>query len=342
MDAQRITIEDVAQRAGVTKSTVSNALNERPGVSEATRQRIRHIAAELGWQPSSAARSLSMQRSGMIGMVLARPARMLGVEPFFMEFISGIEDILATRDIGLVLEVASSFDAETAVYRRWWAGRRVDGVIIMDRSFEDPRIDAVRQIGIPAVFVTNHEESTGLTHVWTDDSQAMTDAVRYLIRLGHRQIARVAGNPAFRHIAARDDAMRRLLAEAGLSAPQIVSTDFSGELGAAATRALLTGQEPPTAVIYDNDVMAVAGLGVASELGVAVPEELSLLAWDDSALCEITRPPLSAMHRDVAAFGSTTAELLLQLIDGEPVDSREGPHAVLTPRGTTARPPSLG
>jgi DNA-binding LacI/PurR family transcriptional regulator len=128
-------------------------------------------------------------------------------------------------------------------------------------------------------------------------------------------------------------------ADAGIAPPVVIDTDFSGEAGARATRTLLSAPEPPTAIIYDNDIMAVAGLGVAAELGIAVPGELSLLAWDDSALCEITHPPLSAMHRDVQALGATATALLLRLIDEGEVDGVEGSRAVLQPRGSTARPP---
>ncbi len=337
MTEARVTIADVAARAGLTKGAVSNALNDRPGVSEATRLRVRDIAHELGWIPSQAARALSLSRADSIGLVLARPARMLGVEPFFMEFIAGIEDYIASRGIALTLQVAESQEGEVATYEKWWAQRRVDGVIVVDRSFDDPRIKALERIGIPTVYVTNHEGSESIAHVWTDDRRAMTDAARYLLRLGHRRLARVAGLSSFTHIAIRNETMLAVAAEAGLPEPFIIETDFSGEQGAIATRTLLSATDAPTAIVYYNDIMAIAGLGVAAELGVSVPSELSLLAWDDSSLCQITRPALSAMHRDVPMLGSMAAELLLDIVAGRAAESREGPHAVLYPRASTAR-----
>ncbi|HEY0260765.1 MAG TPA: LacI family DNA-binding transcriptional regulator [Lacisediminihabitans sp.] len=335
-----VTINDIARKAGLSKGAVSYALNNKPGVSEETRRRVLDIARELGWTPNVAARSLSRSRAGSVGLVLVRPARMLGAEPFFMEFISGIEEVIAARDVALTLHVVQNPHSEIATYEKWWAERRVDGVIVVDRTVQDRRIEALRRIGIPTVYVTNHEESEGLPHIWTDDVRATAEAVRYLIGLGHRRLARVSGMPEFTHIGVRNETMLRVAAENGLETPRIVTTDFSGEDGARATRSLLGSDNPPTAIVFDNDIMAVAGLGVAAELGIAVPQELSLLAWDDSSLCQVTHPALSAMHRDVPRMGSMAADLLLELIDGGPGTSREGPRAVLLPRASTGPAPA--
>src|SRR3569833_2629831 len=124
---KRPTIADSAQRAGVTKSTVSFALNGRPGVSDATRARILRIAQEMGWQPSRPARALSGGRSGVLGLLVDRPARTLGVEPFFMQLISGMEGVLSSRDIALMLQVTDVPAALEATFRSWWAERRVGG-----------------------------------------------------------------------------------------------------------------------------------------------------------------------------------------------------------------------
>ena len=264
---------------------------------------------------------------------------MLGLEPFYMEFISGVEEVIAAEGIALMLHVVDRPGAEIAAYEKWWAQRRVDGVLLVDLALNDPRVAAVQELEIPAVCVSSGDAAGGLPFVSTDDGRAMRDAVRYLIRLGHRRVARVGGIPALSHTVARDQAFLEVAAQAGLTQHRIIDTDFSGEAGARATRALLMQSEPPTAIVYDNDVMAVAGLGVAAELGVSVPGELSLLAWDDSPLCEITHPPLSAMRRDVPALGAAAAQMLLAIVDGGEGGSREGPLPALFPRGSTAPPP---
>ncbi len=331
-----MTIGDIAERAGVSKGAVSYALNGRPGVSDATRANVLAIATELGWSASHAARSLSTSRADAIGLVLARPARLLGIEPFYMEFIAGIEEVLAPLGVSLMLHVVPGPREELEAYRRWWAQGRVDGVLLVDLTVDDPRPAEVRRIGIPAVSVSSSEAAVGLPHIWTDDASAMREAVAHLVGLGHRAIARVGGIRSLAHVRVRDEAFLAAAAAAGLPEPTIVETDFTGEAGADATRRLLRDERPPTAIVYDNDIMAVAGLGVAGELGVTVPGQLSIIAWDDSPICEITNPPLSAMRRDVQALGAAATRMLLRVIAGEDVAPERGPSPSLLPRGSTA------
>src|SRR3954471_22991993 len=150
MTHARVTIADIAARAGVSKGAVSYALNGRPGLSEATRARILAIADEMGWYPNRAPRALSAARADACGLVLARPAKILGLEPFFMDFISGVESELAARSQALTLQLVRDVEEEVGVYRRWWSERRVDGVLMVDPRVEDPRADALVQIGLPA------------------------------------------------------------------------------------------------------------------------------------------------------------------------------------------------
>jgi len=335
---KRVTITDIAARAGVSKGSVSYALNNRPGLSDATRRRILAIADELGWYPNSAARALSAARAGACGLVLARPARTLGVEPFFMDLIAGIESAFAARSVGLVLQVVDDLDAEIAVYRRWWAEHRVDGVLLIDPRVDDPRIDAVRDIGLPAVMVGGPDAKGRLPAVWSDDAAAMVSVVRYLATLGHRDLARVAGVPGFLHTEQRTQAFQRTCEELRLR-PLVLTTDYSAETGAQVTRHLLSSPAPPTAVIYYSVVLAVAGLGVAHEMGLSPPEEVSIVAWDDSPFCRVVHPPLTALLRDISQFGATAAKQLLTLLEKGSAPDVETPNGRLAPRGSTGRPP---
>ncbi|MEU5954564.1 LacI family DNA-binding transcriptional regulator [Streptomyces sp. NPDC047525] len=336
----RVTIKDVAARAGVSKGAVSLAFNHKPGVSEATRERIFAVARELGWAPNSSARSLSNQRVDTIGLAICRPARLLGLEPFYMEFISGIESVLAERSCSLLLRLVSDLEEEITLQETWWKGRQVSGSILVDFHENDPRIEPLLALGLPAVAVGDPELTGGFPCVWTDDATAAAEAVRYLAALGHRRIARVGGPAGLGHSAIRATAFSGTMRELGLDAGLQISTGFAGEEGARATRSLLLGHDRPTAIVYDNDIMAVAGLGVASEMGIPVPEELSLLAWDDSQLCRLTHPTLSAMSHDVHGFGAEVARQLFTVIAGSPAASHPVPTPALTPRGSTAAPPS--
>jgi len=341
---KRPTIADIASRAGVTKAAVSFALNGQPGVSAETRARILAIASELGFQPSSAARSLSDGRAAAFGLVIDRPARILGIEPVFMQLIAGLQAELSRNQIALLFTIVEDQAAEIELYRTWWAQRRVDGIFVVDLQLRDRRVTVLRDLRMPAIVFGSPRGSGGLTAVWPDDVAATRTVIEYLAGLGHRRLARVGGPARYWHTRIRDDAFRTVAGQAGLDAA-VVGSEHASEHGAFATRNLLTSAEPPTAIVYDNDVLAVAGLSAAKQIGVEVPNQLSIVAWDDSALCEIVHPSITALSRDIAASGAEAARRLLALAAGSEVaDFLERP-AVLTERGSAAgpaRPASCG
>lgn len=345
--ARRTTIKDIARRAGVSESAVSFALNDRPGVSQDTRARVRRVADELGWQANSAARALSGERSGSVGLVLARPAHTLGVESFFLQLVSGVQEVLAGRRTALLFQVVQDLAAETEVYRRWWAEGRVDGVLVVDPRVDDPRPQLLAALGLPAVFIGGMDAGARhpgarppLSNVWADDSGAMASVLDHLYGLGHRHIVHLAGLSGLAHTERRIRSLRAEADRRGLGTDQVysVTTDYSDAEGAESTRRLLDADRPPTAIIYDNDVMAVAGISVAAERGVLVPSALSIVAWDDSALCRVTHPRLTALVRDTAAFGRLAAQELLDVLDGGPYRSLQGEVPHLEARESTARP----
>ncbi|MFJ9469925.1 LacI family DNA-binding transcriptional regulator [Streptomyces caniferus] len=360
--ARRPTIKDIARRAGVSESAVSFALNDRPGVSQDTRARVHRVAEELGWQANSAARALSGERAGALGLVLARPARTLGVESFFLQLVSGIQEVLSARHIALLFQVVEDLDAECALYRRWWAERRVDGVLVVDPRTEDPRPELLSSLGLPAVVVGGppppgrdaaapapHQAAPGpadapahppLSTVWADDSTAMARILDHLHGLGHRRIVHIAGLPGLAHTARRIRSLRTEADLRGLDHRHVhsVTTDYSDAEGAAATRRLLDAARPPTALVYDNDVMAVAGASVAAERGIPVPGALSIVAWDDSALCRVTHPRLTALVRDTPGFGRLAAGELLAVLDGGEPRTVQGELPHLEARESTGAP----
>ncbi|GAA1989810.1 LacI family DNA-binding transcriptional regulator [Isoptericola halotolerans] len=336
----RITIADIADRAGVSTGAVSYALNDRPGVSAATRERILAIAAEMGWQPSQAARSLSGAKAETVGLILARAPETLGFESFYMQFVAGIEQVLSERSYGLLLQVVPDVAAEIAAHRRWRAARRVDGVVVVDPRQDDPRLPLLNgPDALPAVVVGDPALAGGVTAVWTDDGSALRECVRYLDGLGHRRIGRVTGTEEFGHTHIRDLAFFDESRARGLE-PRVARADFTPEAGAAATRTLLTSPDPVTAVVFDNDVMALAGLGVAHGLGIRVPQELSLVAWDDSPLCEAAFPQLTALSHDVTRYGAHVARRLFDRMEGAPYGSFLDATPELRVRGSTGPAPS--
>ncbi|GGV44482.1 LacI family transcriptional regulator [Kitasatospora herbaricolor] len=336
----RVTIRDVAARAGVSAGAVSLALNGRPGVSEATRRRIAEAARDLGWSPNLAARSLARSPGvHTIGMAISREAVAEGLDALHMALIGGIESVLSERPCSLLLRLTAGLESEIALYKQWWQSGRVNGAVLTGVVAEDPRIQPVHRLGMPVVVVAHPDHSGPFPAVWSDDAAATAEAVRYLAVLGHRRIAHVAGPARLGSSLVRSRAFEEVAVELSLDDHRSVPTDLSAHEGARVTRALLVGADRPTAILYDNDIMAVAGLAVAAELGLRVPEDVSLVAWDDSDLCRITRPALSALSHDPFAFGSEVAHCLLELLDTGKAESRISGTPVLVPRGTTGLPP---
>lgn len=335
---RRPTIADVARRAGVSRSSVSFALNDRPGLAQETKARILEAAKDLGWAPSRPARALSLGKAGALGLVLTREPELIGADPFFPAFIAGVESVLAERGDGLVLHVTPAAD-ERSVYERLAADRRVDGVLLTDLRQDDPRPAMMAEFDLPAVVVGRPEFGGGLCAVELDDRPAYEAAIRCLAALGHRRIAHVEGPQEFRHAQRRRAAWADTLSELGLAEGPLRSGGFTAEGGAAATRELLALAEPPTAIVYGNDLAATAGLAVAQETGVPVPERLSVVGYDDTVLARYTHPPLTSARADAHGWGAAAARALDEVISEGSAPDVVLPPAEFLPRGSIGPAP---
>ncbi len=355
--APRLTIADVARTAGVSASAVSFAFNGRAGVSEATRERILRTADQLGWAPSSGARALARDQADAVGLVITRTPLLLSADPFFPAFTSGVESELEHRGYALLLQVVSDPAAEAERYRQLARRGRVDGVFLTDLRITDDRIPLLVELGLPAVTLGRPAQPSPFPAVVLDDRAGIAAAVDHLIDLGHSRIALVNGPRDYLHVRHRRDAWAQALAERGVARGPTVTADFTAAGGADATRRLLARPTRPTAIVYTNDVMAIAGIGAAAENGLRVPEDLSVTGYDDIELAAAIRPPLTTVRGDPVAWGRRATLALLDLIDrratgppgdgpalgagsGAPLVAREDdlPPAALIIRRSTAPP----
>lgn len=329
----------MAKAAGVSPGAVSFALNGRPGVSEDTRRRVIEAADRLGWRPDARARALGGRRSASVGLVLARDPHLLGADPFFARFIAGVETELAARDMSLLLQVVPEA-GERRAYERLAGARLVGGVFLLDVRVDDDRPRLLREFGLPAVVVGRRTAGEDCV-VTVDDRPGIRALVTHLAGLGHRRIAHVSGPLHYVHGADRQRAWADALAEHGLPPGPCVDADFSPGGGVAATRRLLALplDERPTAIVYGNDLMAVAGLGVLREAGVDVPGGMSVTGFDDVELGAWVTPALTTVRADVLAWGAAAARALLALVDGQAPASADLPPAEVVLRASTAAPP---
>ena len=338
MGTKRPTITDVARVAGVSKGAVSFALNGKPGVGAQTRERILAVARDLGWTPSLRGRALSVSRALAVGLVIARTPETLGVDPFFASFITGIETVLSERGYALMLHVVSDEVSEHESYRRLAATGRVDGVFLTDMRVDDLRPQLLDDLALPTVVIGLSPGRGPWSSVYIDDQPGITAAVEHLLELGHQNISHVAGPAEFVHGVSRRAAWASAITNAGLTPGASITSDFSAQGGADATNQLLDLPEPPTAIVYANDLMAIAGMSTAIGRGVDIPGQLSITGFDDSPLAAYLQPALTTARTDVVGWGRAAAYRLLALVDGEKGCEIDLPSPVLVVRASTAPP----
>lgn len=332
-DKGRITIQDLAERLGLSAAAVSYALNGQPGVSEETRTRVKAMAAELGWHPSSSARALSNARTDAVGVVLSRDPAQIGAETYYMQVIAGIESALAETEMSLLLRmVGTEPGRDLRVYERWAAERRVDGFILFDEKEADPRVPLMRRLGLPAVMQGGPVEDDFVTSVPPHDD--IEHVIDHLRGLGHTDVVHVAGPQRYLHEQRRLADLVRQASAAGMTVRHLegeYTTEHSRELALTA----LAAARRPSAVIFSSDLMAIGGLQAAARLGLAVPGDVSIVSWDDSILCALAAPGVTAVQRYPAEHGRRSALALLAVIGGRGVPHERNVASELVVRGST-------
>jgi len=337
--AAKPTISDVAARAGVSKGAVSFALNGRPGVSAETRTRILQAASELGFTRNATARALSTRRSGSLGLVMARPHETLRSDPFFPPFIAGIESALAPSGHLLTVRLVGDEDAEAKAYQELARTGRVDGVFVTDLRARDPRPALLAGLGLPAVTLNRPDVPSTAPAVCVDDGRAVREGVERLVQLGHRRIGHVGGPGKYLHAAHRRQVWADVLRRSGLPKGPFAEADFSASGGATATQDMLDATGRPTAILYASDLMAVAGMSVAQQHGLRIPQDLSVVGFDDGEISAHLPAPLATVRTDAYGWGQAAASALQACVVGEDVGDIQLPAAQFVPRGSIGPAP---
>ncbi|MGJ6980133.1 LacI family DNA-binding transcriptional regulator [Aestuariimicrobium soli] len=338
MSSTRPTITDLARSLGLSKSAVSNALNGRPGVSEATRERVRAAAEGTGWRPNALARALSTGHAGAFGLCIARDSGVLGSESYYQRVIAGIEEVLIDSEHALLLRLVGGPGRDLDVYRRWAGERRVDGVCLFDLTADDPRPALVAELGLPAVIQGSLADSPHPVVTGDTDAEAAL-VVDHLVERGARRLVMLHGPSSFTHESERVQAVR-VAADRGRLPLRLVETDYSQRAGHQHGRDLMA-EGWADAVITSNDLLAV-GVMSATQEGFSGPVASldepgsgpRVISWDDSLLCAYVRPGITALDRHPQAVGRQVARLLLAQVRGESVEPEPTP-VTLVVRGST-------
>lgn len=318
--ARRATIRDVARRAGVSAAAVSFTFSGKPGVSPATRRRIEAAAATLDWRPRSRARPRAAGHGGTVALAAAHPPRR-GQEFAPDEFLAG-----ALGELGSAGHPALLAPGGPTVVRRWWQAGQICGAIVLDAGAHGAAAAELAAGGVAAVTAAPaHPALSGGPTVWWDDDTAAATMLGYLAALGHRRIGYIADQAVYGRLAHLQD---RATAH-GVEVTAVAAATGRVAEAARVTRSLLSQPHPPTALLYDSAAGAVTGLGVAGEMAFAVPRSLSILAWQDSLLCTLTRPRITALTHGAADLGVHAVRTLLALLDHRPAPPM--PDAALQP-----------
>lgn len=333
---RRVTIIDVADALGLTKSTVSRAMNGYPDISERTRMRVDRMAAEMGYRPLVQAQAIRTGRVRALGFVLQSDLHD-GYRPFLSEFLAGLTQAAGAESWTLTVASAAGSGAVLDTYERLVDERKVDGFVLPRTRPHDERIALLRRLEVPFVLFGRTEDDEGCA--WYDilGEDAMREAVLRLAAAGHRRIAHVGALSHYYYARLREEGYRQGLSEAGLKLdPRLITRDaVSREDGADATRRLLALDEPPTAIVAAVDM---AALGVCREInraGLTVGQDISVVSYDGIPEADHADPPLSTFVVDTRTAGERLATLLIRRIRGEaPEDLRETAKARLVARGS--------
>src|SRR4051794_28161616 len=285
--APAATIWQVAERSGVSVATVSRVFNDYADVSEATRERVLAAARELDYTPSAAARTLVGRRSQLIGVGLFTGYEHPDIDhPFFQDVLVGLKHGVGARGYDVLLFATE----QPGAYLRRARHHRVDGVVLWGVDSKDPELPALVDSGIPLVTVDLVVEGEHATWVTSDSVAGARLAVRHLHELGHRRIATIAGLPRYTKPGAdRLLGYREEIAALGLEAIER-DGDFYADSGEAAMRELLALPEPPTAVFTASDLMAFGAIKAAVAAGRRVPDDVSIVGFDDIAAARLAHP----------------------------------------------------
>ncbi|MER5479319.1 LacI family DNA-binding transcriptional regulator [Streptomyces sp. NPDC002734] len=324
----RPTLEAVAERAGVSRATVSRVVNGAVGVRPPLVDKVRKAVEELGYVPNHAARSLVTRRTGAVAVIIAEPEFRVFSDPFFEQQIRGISRELSAHSAQLVLLWVEGAGEHERI-ARYLEGGHVDGALAFSLHKDDQLASLIARTRIPAVFGGRPAPGSGpvAPFVDCDNRGGAREAVRHLVSLGRRRIAHIAG-PRDK-IAALDriDGYRDVLVDA----PEelLWQGDFTEESGARAMAGLLDRCPGLDGVFVANDLMAAGALRTLRERGARVPQDVAVVGFDDmAAVTGVTDPPLTTVRQDIEGMGRLMVRLLMRLLD-RPGD--EAPASVITP-----------
>lgn len=323
----RTTIKEIASTLGVSPSTVSRALNNMPGVTEEMRKKVRRLAREMGYKPSVAARNLVMKRTGNIGLFVPRGISFVMTNPFFAKVMEGISEIMDGDGYNYILS------SSPKQYRRLFLTNVVDGMILFALRLGDPYINELEAADVPAIVVGSFVETLNIPAVRPDDAGGAYEAVSYLIERGHSRIGLLNGPLSSYKSLGCLEGYRKALLEHDIEEDDslVLCGEFVMEWGLEGGRRLMSMEDPPTAIMCANDLIAQGVYRAAFETGLDIPGDISVIGFGDFPFAPYMAPPLTTIHTPLQEMGRRAGQILRALILGgkPPTDSAVFPVSLV-------------
>ncbi len=314
MERDVFTIKDIAALARVSPGTVSKTLNDAPGVGAETRRRIQKLVQELDFHPNASARSLAARRTGNIGVVIPHTGSYSMASAYWPILLTSVTEEAAARNLNVLLSTARSEQDVDSAYKSVLRGKRVDGLIVGAEHFGLKQLAELLVKDFPFVMVGKGALS-GHHYVDVDNQGGAEAMTRHLIGLGHRTIALLCGPEQFASVRERRDGYQAAMTAAGLE-PRVRHCGYDAAAAQRGVDEILGGNPRPDALFVAAGDLVAPALRVCSRLGLAIPADVALAAFDDHPFYELFSPAITAVSQPIHALGQAAVELLFTLMDG--------------------------
>ena len=322
----RLTLEQIAQMAGVSRSTASRVVNNHPGVKPVVRDRVLKVIQETGYHPDPAARSLAARRSGIIGLVVPRAVQFLFIDPYYPRLMQGIAQACNACNYILSLFIFHTEEEEQKLSPRLLRNQLVDGIILSALPLDDRLVSQLLVNEVPFVMIGRPDDPAKISFVDVDNVAGAYSAVRHLIQLGRKRIGTITGPLNTTVGLDRRQGYLNALNDRGVMIDErlVVEGDFTEVSGYTGMQRLL--RQEPDAVFAASDTMAFGALRALRQAGVTTPDEIAVVGYDDLPLAATSEPPLTTVRQPIRRLGVQAVENLIDIL----TNGRYPPRHVVT------------
>lgn len=316
---KNVTIKDVAKKAGVSVSTVSRAFNNYSDINPETREYILKVAEELGYRPNLIAKSLSSNKNFRIGMLVEDYDQTGMLNPLVFQMLMSFKNAADRQGFETVLLSTSSDMQKSQTLSKLYQEKQIDGAFIMGLKLTDEYYKELNEFQYPCVLYDIYINNPNVGCIGVDNVKGAFMAVEHLIKLGHKRIAMINGHKdafvSFERLDGYFLALNRY--NIPIDKELIVYADFSDRGGERAAEELIKTHKDITAIFCASDLMAIGAMNALNNLGYSVPDDISIVGFDDLYLAQLTNPKLTTIRQDTAIIGESAANVLINMISGQ-------------------------